>query len=260
MGDRVWPVEEIQLREAGQGLEEWRNEEVVQLGKWFAVCTGALGMAVGLSVAHFIPATVPVWLQIGLCYVAVAMAIVFGMMPHAGRIERIVVGRRAEKLVGQALRALESDGGRIVHDIRGPIGNIDHVLIHRSGIYAVETKHKSRIKGRWTHMRFADGKLTVNGSQLKFDPIPQAKRQAGWLYGHMTKDLGLTLKHPVKAVVLYPGWHVESDRKEGPLQVASPKLFVSEVTRSRSRELSDKQVSYFFDLLAKAQSVSTSEG
>ena len=259
MADRVWPAEEIQLREAGQGLEEWRNEEIVQLGKWFAISTAALGIAIGLSVAQIIPGNVPYWLRVGPCYLAAIATVVFGMMPRAEQIERLVIGRRAEKAVAQALKALESDGGRIVHDVQGPIGNIDHVLIHRTGIYAVETKHKTRKTGRWTHLRFSGGKLLVNGQPVNHNPIPQAKKQAGWLYGHLTRDLDLKLRYPVKAVVLYPGWHVEADDHDDRLQVNSPRMFVSKVTRTDHRQLTDKQVNFFYYQLAKAQTASPSE-
>lgn len=56
------------------------------------------------------------------------------------RIRNIKLGRDGERDVGQFLERLRENGAKIFHDIPGDGFNLDHVVVHSSGVYVIETK------------------------------------------------------------------------------------------------------------------------
>ena len=251
MKRRVWAVGKPELRNAGEGLDEQGKRTFAGFMGWSGAMFFALALSLGLILSPVLGALRIVIACAGLVFAVFALAV--PMRSADGKMDRLIAGLRGERYVGNALKQLERQGARVVHDVRGPIGNIDHVLIHTSGIYAIETKHRSRPAGRWMEMRYDGQTIRVNGQPLTHDPLPQARRQASWLWDYYTRTLGLTLRHPVKAVVLFPGWQVESTGTGGPVQVLSVGGFLSAVRNCPDRHLSDKQVGYFHDLLVRAQ-------
>jgi hypothetical protein len=93
--------------------------------------------------------------------------------------------------------------------------NIDHVVIAGNGIFAIETKGRSKpVRGRGQE----DVKVTYDCQVLQFptwrekEPIEQAKRQAIWLSAWLSKAVGEPV--PVKPVLALPGWFVERKSKD----------------------------------------------
>jgi hypothetical protein len=124
------------------------------------------------------------------------------------------IGYAGEVAVGGALNQLMLQGYRVFHDIKGDKKfNIDHLLIGPTGVFAVETKTKTKkkeIKGKQTH------KVMYDGKSLFFPDRPdsphrafleQSKRNAKWVSKWLTEATG----HPVKAqpVLVLPGWFIE---------------------------------------------------
>jgi hypothetical protein len=70
-------------------------------------------------------------------------------------------GAAGEKSVAHTLSKFP-DGFRVVNDVPTPFGNLDHVVIGPTGVFAIETKN-------WRGIIGADGKgeLTWNGKPLK---------------------------------------------------------------------------------------------
>lgn len=121
------------------------------------------------------------------------------------------LGLLGERAVGEELNQLMLMGCRVYHDVpNDPYGNIDHVLIAPSGVYAVETKgrRKKETTGKDAH------KVTFDGRSLQFGEGPseskcldQAKQQASRLSDWLSKSVGEAVEvHPVLAL---PGWFVE---------------------------------------------------
>lgn len=251
MSRKVWAVERPTLRNAGEGLEEQSKQTFVRFASWSLAMFCAVALAFGLLIAPLLQ-EYRTWAIIA-CLVFAVFALAVPMVAADRKMDRILAGLKGERNVGEVLKALERQGAYVLHDLRGPIGNIDHVVIHPSGIYAVETKHKSRIAGRWSAMSFDGHQILINRKPLQHDPLPQATRQAAWLRTHLTEALGLTFRSPVRAVVLFPGWRVENRAWNAPVLVTSPKSFLSVVRHSKERLLTEKQVSYFADRLVKSQ-------
>lgn len=125
------------------------------------------------------------------------------------------LGLDCERSVGQELNQLMLDGCRVFHDVQADSFNIDHVVIASNGVFAIETKGRSKPdRGRGQE----DVLVTYEGQTLQFptwrerEPIEQAKRQAAWLSGWLSKAVGEQVL--VKPVLALPGWFVDRKSKD----------------------------------------------
>jgi hypothetical protein len=124
------------------------------------------------------------------------------------------LGLDCEMAVGQELNNLMGEGYRVYHDIPAEGFNIDHVVVGRNGIFAVETKGRSKSnRGRGS----GDATVVYDGRVLKFPDwistefLNQARRQAEWLSGWLSEMVGELV--PVQPVLVIPGWYVERIRR-----------------------------------------------
>jgi len=160
-------------------------------------------------------------------YVAAVLAVVAwvvrGLWRASSRLDNLRTGYDAEVAVGQELDQLMRQGAAVFHDFPADGFNIDHVVISRCGVFAVETKGFTKPgdqRGR------AGATVTYNGEALSFprrstrEPLEQAERQAAWLAKWLGNSTGEPV--PVVPVLALPGWFV--DRKgRGPVRVYSGK-------------------------------------
>lgn len=122
---------------------------------------------------------------------------------------RLRLGYEGEVGVGQELNQLMQLGFRVYHDFPAEGFNIDHIVIGRSGVFAVETKGRAKPD---TGDGRKDARLDYDGHTLRFPgwtekaPIEQASRQAQWLSQWLRSAVGETV--PVVAVVAVPGWFI----------------------------------------------------
>lgn len=122
------------------------------------------------------------------------------------------LGFEGEMAVGQELNQLMFDGYRVYHDflVTEKGFNIDHVAIGPAGIFAVETKTKTKKEVKGAKV---DANVIFDGRELKFPgwstiaPIEQAKRQAAWLSEWLSKTVGENV--PVRPVLAFPGWYIK---------------------------------------------------
>jgi hypothetical protein len=122
------------------------------------------------------------------------------------------LGLEAEMAAGQELSQLIADGFAVFHDIPGNKKfNVDHVVVGRSGVFAIETKGRAkRVRGDESGYRvtFDQGRLQFPGWS-EVEPLEQARRNAIWLGRWLTSAVGGPIN--AKPVLLLPGWFV--DRK-----------------------------------------------
>ncbi|MGE5892437.1 MAG: nuclease-related domain-containing protein [bacterium] len=124
-----------------------------------------------------------------------------------------------EMAVGQELNQLMLDGYRVYHDFPAEEFNIDHVVAGPKGVFAVETKGRSK---RDAKRGSAGATVIFDGQKLHFpgwserEPIEQSKRQAAWLSGWLSSAVGEPVS--VKPVLALPGWFVDL-RKPGEVLV-----------------------------------------
>jgi len=103
-------------------------------------------------------------------------------------------------------------GAVIFHDLPADGFNIDHVAVTPKGVYAVETKGRSKPNmNRGTE----DAKVVYYGKTFHFpgwsesSPLEQARYQEIWLARWLISAVGETVA--VTPVLALPGWFV--DRK-----------------------------------------------
>jgi hypothetical protein len=115
------------------------------------------------------------------------------------------------------------DGYHVYHDFLMDKFNIDHIVVGPSGVYAVETKARSKPISK--NKSFAE-KVIYDGKSLQFPgysdstSLHQAINQAKWLQKWLSNAVGDSVK--VQPIVAIPGWFVERISSNG-ITVLNPK-------------------------------------
>ena len=154
----------------------------------------------------------------------------------------IRLGYEGEIAVGQELNQLMLEGHHIYHDFPAENFNIDHIVVGKTGIFAVETKARSKSV---TTNRQNDAIVEYNGKLLVFPhgddfrTIDQAQRQASWLSKWIGNAIGKEIA--ARAIVAIPGWFVKRTSAEG-IAVVNPKQFPSFFKHVKPRPLSDEMI------------------
>jgi hypothetical protein len=168
--------------------------------------------AIHLSQSYFggAPETPTRWVMSGIT-LAVGVAFLLFKLYRLGRLRfDLQNGLEGEIAMGQELAQLIREGAVVFHDFPGEGFNIDHVVLVRGGLYAVETK------GRMKPDRGGgkkDATVEFNGEVLAFPDwrdtktLEQAKRQAKWLAKWISSAVGESIG--AKPVVALPGWWVK---------------------------------------------------
>ncbi|MDN7138084.1 NERD domain-containing protein [Pseudidiomarina sp. 1ASP75-14] len=134
----------------------------------------------------------------------------------------VKLGIAGEKAVGQFLERLRVQGAQVFHDVEGESFNLDHVVIHRSGIYVIETKTMSKPEKGKPELEFDGIQIKYRGKPIKGDPVTQVNAASYWLGELLSESTGRKL--PVRGVVVYPGWYINSpDTRRTKVWVLNPK-------------------------------------
>ncbi|HET6399535.1 MAG TPA: nuclease-related domain-containing protein [Candidatus Thermoplasmatota archaeon] len=150
--------------------------------------------------------------------------------PEAERKEHnLALGLAGERAVAQALESLKARGYTVVHDLKVPEGNVDHVVVGPAGLFVLETKTRSRWPG--ARVAASEGRLRVGGRD-ESAAVVQVRRNASRVRGL----LGLHDSTVVdsKAVVVLPGWYVGDGFRDG-YWVLNEKAFVTKVCQMPAR-------------------------
>lgn len=141
------------------------------------------------------------------------------------QVRRLKLGMEGERVVGQSLEHLRSQGFHVFHDILADGFNIDHVLVGPQGIFAIETKTFSKpLKGN-PKVSYDGERFLVNGRKFECNPAKQAMAERDWISNLLFEMTGRKFK--VKGVVLMPGWWIEppTDWSRIDVWVLNPKAF-----------------------------------
>jgi len=168
---------------------------------------------------------------------------VFRLFGYLNERRRLRLGCEGEMIAGQALNRLMAKGCRIYHDFPAERFNIDHIVVGEKGVFAVETKTRSK---RTTANPQKDATVEYDGRALHFpngtdiEMIAQAKRQSKWLSDWLSRAVGEELT--VRAVLALPGWFVKRTAARG-MPVVNPKQFDSLFDHIQSRALTPDMIS-----------------
>lgn len=111
------------------------------------------------------------------------------------QLRQLRLGRDGERCVGQFLERLREDGGQVFHDVPAEGFNLDHVVISRHGIFAIETKTWTKPWPKATIL--VDGtELLMAGRKPDSNPMEQAAGAARWLESLLAESI--SVEYPVK--------------------------------------------------------------
>jgi hypothetical protein len=182
------------------------------------------------------------WMVLGaamwVCFTAYYVRKIFKLLSEKRDLR---LGLDGELATAEELNQLMRYGYYVFHDFPADHFNIDHVVIGPAGVFAVETKTRS--KGI---MRGKQGAMVIfENSQLKFpnyqesESIQQAKDESKWLAQFLGKSVGKPVA--VKPVLALPDWLVERRAKDASITVINPKEVVDYVT-SGSKVLDEQTI------------------
>lgn len=200
------------LRAPGLSLRQRLDESAVDLAALFAV-PGTLPLALyafhlaGERSGRVLQLNVEVMVY-GVLALCLLLYIGYELARGIERHRRLRLGLDAELAVAQELNRLMREGYWVFHDLTFEGCDIDHVVVGRNGVFAVETKSRMRPmhKGR------LQDKVECQGIRLCFPgwsehaPLEQSQRQANVLRDWLTSAAGEPV--PVKGVLALPGWDV----------------------------------------------------
>lgn len=129
---------------------------------------------------------------------------------------KLTLGYDAELAVGQELNGLMRDGYYVFHDFLADNYNIDHIVIGATGVFAVETKGRSKpiqSDGKSEFRVKYDGKQLTFPTWTETEPLEQAKRQASSLQKWLSSAVGEPVE--VKPILVIPGWFIERTSNHG---------------------------------------------
>jgi preprotein translocase subunit YajC len=142
--------------------------------------------------------------------ILVILYLLYRIWANINRRAKKRIGLAGEIAAGEELNRLMLDGYHVYHDFPADRFNIDHVLVGSSGVFAVETKARSKgSRGKRTNAAkvIYDGESLIFPSCTTREPVDQAKAQAAWLSKWMSGAVGDPVK--AKPMVTIPGWYIE---------------------------------------------------
>ena len=181
--------------------------------------------------------------------VADVVVLIIGMAILGWRLLRIleerkiaVLGLEGEISTAQELDQLMLEGCRVFHDIPTDYGNIDHVVVSGSGVYAVNTKCLQKPK------QGNDKAIVVvdhNNNCVRFPdrdwkiPNDQFETESNWLSKHLSSATAENIK--VEPMMALPGWFIEKRIGRGPVYVFNPvkpkRFFVQKRTQNTPKQV-----------------------
>lgn len=238
-GERA-PVAEKLLRSAGESLrlKIEQIEESLSIAVFLALGVPTVALAFVLLLRNN-----NTLLFVGLLVCLLLMIFLMRRVFKIGDdLRNYRLGFRGERAVGEELNQLLREGCHVFHDVpMEPYGNIDHVIVAPSGIFAVETKTYRKRKapvGRKEHEIIYDGKTLDFPNFKNTQDLEQAQQQADRLRNLLSKAVGEPV--PVSAILTFPGWFVTSRVNTPGLKVVNPKQIKGVVMNGRNAPLNSQ--------------------
>lgn len=148
------------------------------------------------------------WLLVALGLGLLAWS-VWRMIHHVNARRAYKQGLEGELAVAQCLTPLIAEGGIVFHDFPADRFNIDHIVIGRSAVFAIETKsrRKPAAPGKASAQVQYDGQRLLFPDFVDTKCVEQAQRQAEWLSKFLASGVGEPIK--VFPLLALPGWYID---------------------------------------------------
>ncbi len=179
-------------------------------------------------------------------YISMFIFYMWKLPKYARSLVSTRLGLDGEIATAQELNQLMLKKYFVYHDFPADNFNIDHIVIGATGVYAVETKTKSKSLTKIGN----NYKVSFDGRCLNFPDykneefIIQAKDRAKWLSVFLLKSVGKPIE--VIPVLALPGWMVNRDSEDYDVLVINPKECIKKMLRRPSilDEQTIQQVKY----------------
>ena len=160
-----------------------------------------------------------------LLFVAVAEVLIGKrLLPLLNERRNSALGLDGELATAEELNQLMLDGCRVFHDVPIRYGNVDHVVVSHSGLYAVNTKMLGKPpKDNGNADVVVDHEKNVirfSGWQYPI-PIDKLTTEARCLSDYLTSAVGKEIK--AEPMIALPGWYVKERIGRGPVYVFNPR-------------------------------------
>lgn len=139
------------------------------------------------------------------------------------KIHQIRTGLDGEMAVGEELNLLMLEGCRVFHDVPIDYGNIDHVVVSPSGVFAVETKMVTKLleKGMSAKVSVDSNANTIRFPTFEYKiNLDQIETQVRCLVNFLSESTGDQIQ--VKPIIMIPGWFVERTIGQQRIRVINP--------------------------------------
>lgn len=253
LNTRHSPLGEIVFRSPGQSLIKKIDDLNQDIGLNMALCISVplVLYASFISLLYFyrdVSGTLIVSLLGGIG-TAATIKYLLKTLKLLKKRQLIQIEYESTAVVGQELNRFMLEGYHVYHEIPADRFNIDHLVLGRSGIFAVKTGARPNYKPR---KDLQAATVEYNGKMLRFPDgddnkiIDQAERQALWL----SKWIGNATGEPVaaRAIVALPGWLVKRTSADG-ISVINQEQFSSLFKHIKPRTLPDDMISRIVDQL-----------
>lgn len=242
---RRHPIARGMLRPPGHALSERRRYLAMDAVYYMALgpTTGFIAFAAAFGAPYLSGKPVPSFLPV-LAIIAtlgVSAWVGFKLRGILRELGALRLGWEGEVATAEELNKLMRDGFEVFHDLPCERFNIDHVVVGPTGVFAVETKTRSKQK-RANDVQ-NDYTATFDGKVINFAGwrdrrcLEQAERQAKWLGDWLTSATGeRTTATPAIAI---PGWRIErlKGSNKQPTRVFTPREAKSLVRNPTSQPL-----------------------
>jgi hypothetical protein len=202
------PIKEKTLRHPGQSLDERIDLLINDKALLYIVYAVIVIMFAALEWLRYYHDRPPIPKTMTFLAFIVVLFCGYRIYKILKELKKIKLGREGERAVGQFLEILRADGCVVFHDILADKFNLDHVLVSKKGVYAIETKTYSKPEKGEAKILFDGEKISIQGSGAYDQPIVQVRSASNWLKNILKSTTGKTFV--IKPVILFPGWFVES--------------------------------------------------
>ncbi|HVU07075.1 MAG TPA: nuclease-related domain-containing protein [Verrucomicrobiae bacterium] len=223
------PFTELTLRPPGESTRQKIQELDDKINDHFLWIFIAAAIAIGCAVGEEIETSKLGVSSFGFMLAAILVSIAFSLEIRGLVKERANyrLGFDGERQTAQHLTLLIADGFHIFHDVpfenaNGKLFNIDHVVVGSTGVFAIETKARSKqtdYKG--------NQEVNYDGKQLRFpnfsesDSLEQIKAISETLRKELFRRTGENVE--VSPILTLPGWWINRQATDTEIIVLNSK-------------------------------------
>lgn len=233
--EKISPLKDRPLRNPGESLDRRLIDIFIEKVAFHITLAFTFTFFLGNLWWIWYKQEIPNPITVSIVLVPVVLFCVFKIFKAIKETKNIKLGRDGEKAVGQFLERLRLDGAQVFHDIEGENFNLDHVVIHRSGIYVIETKTMSKSKNAKSVLFYNGKQILLGGKPLQSNAVNQAKAASSWLHRLLHESTGKRL--PVRGIVVFPGWYVKTTDigRTAEISVLNPRVLPNYIGKGRQQ-------------------------